>query len=75
MTNLGFWLVWTIVSALGIKYSANTLLEQDISFISSVVIILAYQWIRFIKPPEVKKTENNNTNKNIKRTNTQKKIK
>lgn len=75
MTNLGFWLVWTIVSALGVKYSASTLLDQDISFISSVVIILAYQWIRFIKPPDSNQNKTEKINKTSKLPPPNKKVK
>ena len=52
MTNFFFWFVWTAVSAIGVKYSTNILLEREITFTSSILIMLVYQWIRFIKPPE-----------------------
>lgn len=54
MTNFFFWFVWTAVSAIGVKYSTNILLEREITFTSSILIMLVYQWIRFIKLPEKK---------------------
>jgi membrane protein implicated in regulation of membrane protease activity len=63
MTNLGFWMVWTIVSALGVKYAANTLLDKDINFLSSILLILVYQWIRFIKPPDNNQNKTEKINK------------
>ena len=54
MTNFFFWFVWTAVSAIGVKYSTSILLEREITFTSSILIMLVYQWIRFIKPPEKK---------------------
>jgi len=40
------------VSALGLKYSVSEILNRDIAFYSSFLIMLAYQWIRFAKPAE-----------------------
>ena len=60
MTNFFFWLVWTAVSAIGVKYSTSILLEREITFTSSILIMLVYQWIRFIKPPEKKAEKSTN---------------
>jgi hypothetical protein len=47
-------MVWTSLSALGVKYASNQLLDRDITFLSGFLLMLIYQWIRFIKPPEDK---------------------
>lgn len=68
MTNLAFWAVWTTISGIGIKYSADTLLDKDISFLSSIIMILVYQWIRFIKPPDTKQTSTTKPKTTVKKT-------
>ena len=54
MSKFFFWLTWTSISALGVKYASSQLLNRDITFLSSFLLMLIYQWIRFIKPPENK---------------------
>jgi hypothetical protein len=66
MTKFFFWAVWTSVSALGIRYASSQLLNNDITFLSSVLLVLIYQWIRFIKPPQ----NNENDLKEITKPNT-----
>lgn len=58
MSIFFFYSVWTIVSALGLKYSVNILLDKDITFLSSILITLSIQWIRLIKYPEQSKNTN-----------------
>jgi hypothetical protein len=50
MTALFFWLIWSFVASVGIKYTSMQLLNVDLSLINALLIILTYQWIRFIKP-------------------------
>ena len=47
-----FWVIWTTVAALGLKYSVGEMLDRNITFQASFLIMLAYQWIRFAKPTE-----------------------
>jgi hypothetical protein len=70
MTNFFFWAIWFTVSAFGIKYSANQLLDKDISIQASLIIMFVYQWIRFIKP-----LDKVNTNKTLPPPNTNNKSK
>jgi len=50
MTALFFWLIWSFVASIGIKYTSMQLLNVDLSLINAFLILLTYQWIRFIKP-------------------------
>lgn len=50
MTALFFWLIWSFVASAGIKYTSMQLLNVDLSLINALLILLTYQWIRFIKP-------------------------
>jgi hypothetical protein len=50
MTALFFWLIWSFVASVGIKYTSMQLLNVDLSLINALLILLTYQWIRFIKP-------------------------
>ena len=52
MSNFVFWIIWTTVSALGLKYSVSEILDRNVSFQASILIMLVYQWIRFAKPTE-----------------------
>ena len=58
MSIFFFYSIWTIVSALGLKYSASILLDKDITWLSSILIILSIQWIRLVKYPEQNKKSN-----------------
>ena len=62
MSNFFFWIVWFTVSAFGLKYSTNQLLDKDLSIQASFVIMFIYQWIRFVKPTD---KVNTNTNKTL----------
>ena len=70
MSNFFFWIIWFTVSAVGIKYSAKHLLNEDISILTGIIIMFVYQWIRFVKP-----TDKVNTNKTLPPTNTNNKSK
>ena len=59
MSIFFFYSIWTIVSASGLRYSVSILLDKDITWISSILIVLSIQWIRLIKYPE-KDVEKNN---------------
>ena len=61
MTALFFWLIWSFVASAGIKYTSMQLLNVDLSLINALLILLTYQWIRFIKP--LSKEETNRINK------------
>ena len=61
MTFLFFWLVWVSVASIGIKYVSMQLLNVDLSYVSAFLILIIYQWIRFIKP--LSKEETNRINK------------
>lgn len=50
MTALFFWLIWSFVASVGIKYTSMQLLNVDLNLINAFLILLTYQWIRFIKP-------------------------
>jgi hypothetical protein len=50
MTALFFWLIWSFVASAGIKYTSMQLLNVDLNLINAFLILLTYQWIRFIKP-------------------------
>ena len=50
MTALFFWLIWSFVASAGIKNTSMQLLNVDLSLINALLILLTYQWIRFIKP-------------------------
>jgi len=50
MIALFFWLIWSFVASVGIKYTSMQLLNVDLSLINALLILLTYQWIRFIKP-------------------------
>ena len=50
MTALFFWLIWSFVASAGIKYTSMQLLNVDLGLINAFLILLTYQWIRFIKP-------------------------
>jgi len=50
MTALFFWLIWSFVASVCIKYTSMQLLNVDLSLINALLILLTYQWIRFIKP-------------------------
>jgi len=50
MTALFFWLIWSFVASVGIKYTSMQLLNVDLSLINALLILLTYQWIRLIKP-------------------------
>jgi len=63
MTALFFWLIWSFVASVGIKYTSMQLLNINLSLINAFLILLTYQWIRFIKP--LNKEDINNIN-NIK---------
>lgn len=52
MSNFIFWIIWTTVSAIGLKYSVSEILDRNITFQASILIMLVYQWIRFAKPTE-----------------------
>jgi hypothetical protein len=56
-----------MVSAAGLKYSTHILLDKDITWLSSILIILSIQWIRLIKYPE--QTKNNNVHVKLPQTN------
>jgi hypothetical protein len=59
MSNFIFWAIWLTISALGVKYSADKLLNESITFQTSIILMLIYQWIRFAKPLD--KTNNDKT--------------
>jgi len=50
MIALFFWLIWSFVASVGIKYTSMQLLNIDLGLINAFLILLTYQWIRFIKP-------------------------
>lgn len=58
MSIFFFYSIWTAVSAAGLKYSVNIILDKNITWLSSVLIILSIQWIRLIKYPEQNKKNN-----------------
>ena len=58
MSIFFFYCIWTAVSAVGLKYSAHVLLDKDITWLSSILIILSIQWVRLIKYPEQSKKPN-----------------
>ena len=58
MSIFFFYSIWTAVSAAGLRYSVNILLDKDITWLSSILIILSIQWIRLIKYPEQDKDKN-----------------
>lgn len=58
-----FWLTWTAISGVGIKFVAKILLDQEITFLQASITILVYQWISFIKLPE--KNKQTNVSKNV----------
>ena len=60
MTALFFWLIWSFVASAGIKYTSMQLLNVDLSLMNALLILLTYQWIRFIKP--LNKDDINNIN-------------
>jgi hypothetical protein len=60
MTALFFWLIWSFVASAGIKYTSMQLLNVDLGLINAFLILLTYQWIRFIKP--LNKDDINNIN-------------
>lgn len=64
MTALFFWLIWSFVASVGIKYTSMQLLNVDLSLINSFLILLTYQWIRFIKPLNKEDINNINNVKN-----------
>jgi len=58
MATLIFWLIWSAVGSIGIKYTSMQLLNVDLDLIPAFLILLTYQWIRFVKPvtqDEIKK--------------------
>jgi hypothetical protein len=59
MSIFFFYSIWTIVSAAGLRYSISILLDKDITWISSILIVLSIQWIRLIKYPEKDVKKNN----------------
>jgi hypothetical protein len=67
MSIFFFYSIWTMVSAAGLKYSTHILLDKDITWLSSILIILSIQWIRLIKYPE--QTKNNNVHVKLPQTN------
>lgn len=71
MSIFFFYSIWTLVSAAGLKYSVNILLDKDITWLSSILIILSIQWIRLIKYPE--QTKNTNTQSKLPPPNTNRK--
>ena len=64
MTNLFFWLIWSFVASLGIKYTSVQLLNVDLDLLNAFLILLVYQWIRFIKPLNKEDINNINNVKN-----------
>ena len=64
MTALFFWLIWSFVASVGIKYTIMQLLNIDLSLINAFLILLTYQWIRFIKPLNKEDINNINNVKN-----------
>jgi len=50
MANFIFWLIWCSVGSVGIKYTSMQLLNVNLNLIQAFLILLTYQWIRFIKP-------------------------
>jgi hypothetical protein len=64
MTALFFWLIWSFVASAGIKYTSMQLLNVDLGLINAFLILLTYQWIRFIKPLNKDDINNINNSKN-----------
>ncbi len=64
MTALFFWLIWSFVASVGIKYTSIQLLNVDLSLINAFLILFTYQWIRFIKPLNKEDINNINNVKN-----------
>jgi hypothetical protein len=69
MSIFFFYSIWTAVSAAGLRYSVNILLDKDITWLSSILIILSIQWIRLIKYPEQNKDKNKNVHVKLPQTN------
>lgn len=64
MTALFFWLIWSAVASIGIKYVSMQLLNVNLSITNAFLILLTYQWIRFIKPLNKEDINNINNAKN-----------
>jgi hypothetical protein len=64
MIALFFWLIWSFVASVGIKYTSMQLLNVNLSLVNSFLILLTYQWIRLIKPPNKEDINNINNAKN-----------
>lgn len=64
MTVLFFWLIWSFVASVGIKYTSMQLLNVDLSLMNALLIFLTYQWIRFIKPLSRDEINKMNNDKN-----------
>jgi len=62
MANFIFWLIWCAVSSIGIKYASMQLLNVDLQLNESFLILLIYQWIRFIKPVSQNEIKQHNKN-------------
>ena len=69
MSIFFFYSIWTAVSAAGLRYSVNILLDKNITWLSSILIILSIQWIRLIKYPEQDKDKNKNVHVKLPQTN------
>ena len=50
MTALFFWCLWSFIASIGIKYTSMQLLNVDLKLLNAFLILLVYQWIRFVKP-------------------------
>ena len=61
MSILIFWCIWSLVSSIGIKYVSMRLLNVDLELKTAFYILLAYQWIRFVKPINSKDLDKVNT--------------
>lgn len=61
MSILIFWCIWSLVSSIGIKYVSMQLLNVDLELKTAFYILLAYQWIRFVKPINSKDLDKVNT--------------
>ena len=60
MITLFFWFTWSFIASIGIKYVAMQLLNVELTLLNAFLILLVYQWIRFVKP--INKTEFNEIN-------------
>lgn len=69
MTALFFWCLWSFIASIGIKYTSMQLLNVDLKLLNAFLILLVYQWIRFVKPLSKKELKENNTKSNVKQKN------